>query len=120
LPDTWTKASGIDLDRAGTWLKRPGLSYQGTRFDRYWIPDGSLLEEWVRRGIKALSIPIPGTGLELKCVVSLLQFGGACFPADPNANEQPAQARPAPDVPFKPQWQDDKDSLFPVPPAGGQ
>src|SRR5690606_23161766 len=76
LPDEWSRQDGLDLDRAGTWLKRPGLEYRGTRFDKYWIPQGTLLQEWVRRGIKELSIPIPGTGLKLKCVVSLLQFGG--------------------------------------------
>lgn len=113
LPDDWSKGKRVDLDRAGTWLKRPGLEYRGTRFDKYWIPDGTLLEEWVRRGIKELSIPIPGTGLELKCVVSLLQFGGGCIPVDPNANEQPATGRPAPNIPFKPELQEDNGSVRP-------
>jgi len=113
LPDDWVKGKRVDLDRAGTWLKRPGMEYRGTRFDKYWIPDGTLLEEWVRRGIKELSIPIPGTGLELKCVVSLLQFGGGCIPVDPNANEQPATGRPAPNIPFKPELQEDNGSVRP-------
>ncbi len=117
LPDEWSKTNRLDLDRAGTWLKRPGLEYRGTRFDKYWIPDGSLLQEWVRRGIKELSIPIPGTGLQLKCVVSLLQFGGGCLPVDPDANEQPSSGRPAPDIPFKPELQEDNGSVRPSAPA---
>ncbi|MFP5374755.1 MAG: hypothetical protein ACLGHW_07630, partial [Gammaproteobacteria bacterium] len=48
-----------DLDRAGTWLQRPPYGYEPTRFDRYWIPGGTLLQEWVRRGIRNVSIPIP-------------------------------------------------------------
>lgn len=117
LPDEWSKTHRLDLDRAGTWLKRPGLEYRGTRFDKYWIPDGNLLQEWVRRGIKELSIPIPGTGLQLKCVVSLLQFGGGCLPVDPDANEQPSSGRPAPDIPFKPELQEDNGSVRPPAPA---
>ena len=114
LPDEWSKQDGLDLDRAGTWLKRPGLEYRGTRFDKYWIPQGTLLQEWVRRGIKELSIPIPGTGLKLKCVVSLLQFGGGCMPVDPDANEQPSTGRAAPAVPFKPELQEDNGSMRPA------
>ena len=115
LPDAWSKQDGLDLDRAGTWLQRPGLEYRGTRFDKYWIPEGNLLQEWVRRGIKELSIPIPGTGLKLKCVVSLLQFGGGCMPVDPDANEQSSTGRAAPDIPFKPALQEDNGSVRPVP-----
>jgi hypothetical protein len=113
LSDDWTKQSGIDIDRAGKWLSRPGLEYRGTRFDRYWIPGGTLLEEWVRKGIKQISIPIPGTGKSLQCVISLLQLGGGCIPVDPDVNEQPARARPPPDIPFKPQLQEDNGSVKP-------
>jgi len=113
LSDEWSKQSGIDIDRAGTWLKRPGLEYKGTRFDRYWIPGGTLLEEWVRKGIKQVSIPIPGTGKSLQCVISLLQLGGGCMPVDPDVNEQPARARPPPDIPFKPELQEDNGSVKP-------
>lgn len=115
LPDEWTKVSGVDVDRAGTWLKRPGLEYRGTRFDEYWIPQGTLLQEWVRRGIKKVSIPIPGSKRRLECVVSLLQLGGGCFPVNPDANEQPARARAAPDIPFKPELQEDNGSQKPAP-----
>lgn len=113
LPDEWTQVGGIDVDRAGTWLKRPGLEYRGTRFDEYWIPRGTLLQEWVRRGIKKVSIPIPGSKRRLECVVSLLQFGGGCFPVSPDANEQPTRARAAPDIPFKPELQEDNGSRRP-------
>ena len=114
LSDEWTQVSGIDVDRSGTWLKRPGLEYRGTRFDQYWIPQGTLLEELVRRGIKKVSIPIPGSKRRLQCVVSLLQFGGGCFPVNPDANEQPARARAAPDIPFKPELQEDNGSAKPA------
>ena len=116
LPDEWSDQDGLDLDRAGTWLKRPGLEYKATRFDEYWIPQGTLLQEWVRRGIKELSIPIPGTGIKLKCVVSLLQFGGGCMPYNPDVNEQSSTGRAAPEVPFKPELQEDNGSVRePVP-----
>lgn len=102
-----------DLDRAGTWLKRPPYDYTPTAFDKYWRPRETLLQEWVRKGIKKLSIPIPGTDKKLECVVSLLQFGGGCGIADPNKNEQPATARPPPDIPFKPELQEDNGSVRP-------
>lgn len=114
LSDKWTKQSGIDVDRAGTWLKRPGLEYRGTRFERYWIPGGTLLEEWVRKGIKKVSIPIPGTSKYLQCEISLLQLGGGCMPMDPDVNEQPARARPPPAIPFKPELQEDNGSVKPA------
>ncbi|MGV8923470.1 MAG: hypothetical protein ACOH1L_09010 [Thermomonas sp.] len=116
LSDDWTEQSGIDLDRAGTWLKRPGLEYQGTRFDRYWVPQGSLLEEWVRKGIKKVAIPIPGSKRQLRCMVSLLPPGAVCDPYSPDVNEQPARARPPPDVPFKPGLQEDNGSVKPTSP----
>jgi hypothetical protein len=102
-----------DLDRAGTWLQRPPYGYEPTRFDRYWIPGGTLLEEWVRRGIRNVSIPIPGTSKRLACVISVLQLGGGCGVVDPNLNEQPATARPPPDIPFRPELFEDPDALGP-------
>ena len=113
LPDEWTRQTGIDIDREGSWLKRPGLEYRGTRFDRYWVPQGTLLEEWVRRGVKRIAIPIPGSRTRLECVVSLLQLGGGCFPVNPDVNEQPATARPPPDIPFRPELQEDNGSVRP-------
>ena len=113
LPDEWSKQDSVNIDREGSWLKRPGLEYRGTRFDNIWIPGGTLLEEWVRRGIKKIAIPIPGSSARLECVVSLLQLGGGCFPVNPDVNEQPATGRPAPDVPFVPELQEDNGSQRP-------
>src|SRR5690606_17687597 len=74
----------------------------------------SLLAEWVRKGIKSVAIPIPGTnGKRINCVVSLLQLGGGCGISDPNLNEQAAEARPPPEVPFKPELQEDNGSVRP-------
>lgn len=125
-----------DFDRSGTWLKRKPYPYEPTRFDRFWRPNETLLEEWVRRGVKKVSIPIPGTTKHLECGVSLLQLGGGCWVVDANLNEQPPTARPPPDVPFKPGLQqgngatpprpggtparDPKDPFpIPIPPLGG-
>lgn len=116
LADEWTEQSGIDVDRSGTWLKRPGLEYRGTRFDQYWVPGGTLLEEWVRKGIKKVAIPIPGSKRQLRCVVSILPPGAICNPYSPDVNEQPARARPPPDVPFKPELQEDNGSVKPANP----
>lgn len=99
------------IDRMGTWLKRPPLDYTPSRFDRFWIPHESLLEEWVRRGIRSVAIPIPGTSKRIQCTISLLQAGGGCTISDPNLQDQEATARPPPDVPFKPELQEDRDSL---------
>jgi hypothetical protein len=106
-----------DLDRAGQWLKRPPYDYAPTTFDKYWIPHETLLQEWVRKGIKTLSIPIPGTNKKLSCVISLLQVGGGCGLVDPDINSQPASARPPPDVPFKPWLQEDNGSVRTPPPG---
>ena len=107
----------VDLDRSGTWLKRKPTDYEPTTFDKYWRPDETLLAEWVRKGIKKMAIPIPGTGKKLECVVSILALGGGCGISDPNLNDQPAEARPPPDIPFKPHLQEDNGSV--KPPPGG-
>ena len=99
------------IDRMGTWLKRPPLDYTPTRFDKFWVPNRTLLEEWVSRGIKKVAIPIPGTSKRIECTVSLLQGGGGCTIYDPNLQDQEAIARPPPDVPFKPELQEDRGSL---------
>jgi len=70
-------------------------------FDKYWIPGGSLLQDWVRAGVREMEIPIPGTGKRIRCVISVLQAGGACGLFDPDKNAQPAGARPPPDIPVK-------------------
>lgn len=101
--DNWSRDQ---LDRYGTWAKRPPIGYDPTRFDQYWIPSGTLLQEWVRRGIKQLAIPIPGTSKKINCTISLLQLGGGCGISDPNMQDQEAEARPAPDIPYKPELQE--------------
>jgi hypothetical protein len=70
-------------------------------FDKYWNPRESLLAEWVRKGIKSVEIGIPGTTKKVRCVVSLLQAGGGCGLYDPNLKDQPAGARPPPEIPVK-------------------
>lgn len=118
-PGTYT-AEIRDLDRAGTWLKRKPYPYEPTRFDRFWRPNESLLEEWVRRGVKQVSIPIPGSSKRIVCAISILQFGGGCWPEDPNVNEQPASARPPPDIPFKPHLQEGTGVTAPPPQDAGR
>jgi hypothetical protein len=105
-----------DLDRAGTWLRRKPNDFEPTSFDKYWVPNESLLAEWVRRGVRKVAIPIPGTGKSIECVISMLSLGGGCGISDPNLNDQPAGARPPPAIPFKPALQEDNGS---VKPAGG-
>lgn len=102
-----------NIDRHGTWLKRPPFDYEPTAFDRFWMPNESLLEEWVRRSVTEVRIPIPGTTKSIRCVTVLLAVGGACDIVDPNLQEQPAQARPPPDIPFKPELQEDPGALGP-------
>jgi hypothetical protein len=114
-----------DIDRAGTWLRRKPYPYEPTRWDRLWRPNETLLEEWVDKGVKQVGIPIPGTNKRIVCIISILQLGGGCGISDPNLNEQPARARTAPDVPFKPQLQEgngatwDKEGKAPPPKLPG-
>ena len=105
--DQWTRQR---LEAGGTWLRRPPPGHRAGRFDRYWVPNESVLAEWVRQGIRQVEIPLPGGSGTISCVISLLQFGGGCGVTDVNMQEQPARARPAPDIPFKPALQDDNGS----------
>jgi hypothetical protein len=105
--DSWSRER---IAQSGTWLKRPPYDYTPTSLDKYWVPSESLLAEWVRKGIKSIEIPIPGSSSRISCVVSLLQFGGGCGLTDPNMQEQPAEARPPPDIPFKRELQEDNGS----------
>lgn len=94
--DRWTRER---LEEAGTWLQRPPYDYEPTSFDKYWVPSESLLAEWVRRNVREVDIPIPGTNMKLKCSISVLQLGGGCglgslFP-------EPPKARPPPEIPVK-------------------
>ena len=106
IPPAVVTENITDLDRAGTWLKRPPNDYTPTIFDRYWLPGESLLQEWVRRGIREVSIPVPGSSKKIRCVVSILQLGGGCGVTDPDMQDQEAGARPPPAVPWKPELQD--------------
>ncbi len=99
------------IDRMGTWLKRPPIDYTPGRLERFFVPHGTLLEEWVRRNIREVFVPIPGTRKRLVCKVSLLQAGGGCTIDDPNLRDQEAEARKPPDVPFKSDLQEDQDGL---------
>ncbi|MDQ3617796.1 MAG: transmembrane repetitive protein, partial [Pseudomonadota bacterium] len=100
-----------NLDRSGTWLKRKPTDYEPTALDQFWRPSETLLEEWVRRSITTVRIPIPGTNKHVVCQTVLLLVGGGCGITDPNLNERPATARPPPDIPFKPHLQEDNGSL---------
>ena len=102
-----------NLDRAGTWLKRKPNDYEPTTFDKYWRPNETLLAEWVRKSVTTVRIPIPGTNKHIVCMTVLLALGGGCGITDPNLNEQPATARPPPDIPFKPELQEDNGSIRP-------
>lgn len=105
--DGWSKER---IAESGKWLKRPPYDYTPTSFDKYWVPQESLLAEWVRKGIKAMEIPLPGTNSKISCVISILQAGGGCGLTNPNMQDQPAVARPPPDIPFKKELQEDNGS----------
>ena len=107
----------VDLDHAGTGLRRPPIDYTPTRFDKFWTPSETLLEDWVRRNIRSVEIPIPGTSKHVHCVVSLLQLGGGCGIEDPNMQDQEAEFRKPPDVPFKKNLQEDQGALAKPPGA---
>ncbi|MCD9030281.1 hypothetical protein LDO32_00835 [Luteimonas sp. Y-2-2-4F] len=94
------------IDRMGTWLKRPSSDYEPTSLDEFWVPHENLLEEWVRRSIRTVLIPIPGSSKSIRCDVALLAFGGGCNITDPNMQDVEAEARPPPDVPWKPELQE--------------
>ena len=94
------------IDRMGTWLKRPPVDYTPSRFDALYVPHESLLQEWVRKNVREVYVPIPGTSKKVRCVVSLLQASGACTIDDPNLQDQEAEARPPPAIPYKPELQE--------------
>ncbi len=113
LPPGTVEDRITNLDRAGTWLKRKPNDYEPTTFDKYWRPNETLLAQWVRESITTIRIPIPGTNKHIVCQTVLLALGGGCGITDPNLNEQPATARPPPDIPFKPELQEDNGSIRP-------
>ncbi len=99
------------IDRMGTWLKRPPTDYQPTSLERFWVPSETLLQEWVRRSVQTVLIPIPGTSKTIQCNVALLAFGGGCGITDPYMQDVESDGRPPPDVPWKPELQEDQESL---------
>ena len=99
------------IDRRGTWLKRPPTDYEPTSLDRFWVPHENLLQEWVRRSVRTVLIPIPGTGKSIRCDVVTLAVAGGCSIYDPNLQDEPASARPPPDVPFRPELHEDQQGL---------
>ncbi len=113
LADDSFKPRFPDPYKEGTWLKRPSLGYRGTIFDGIWRPPETLLQEWIRKGVKSFDIPLPGGKVKIRCVVSLLQAGGGCGPVagKEGVHDQPAVARPAPDIPFKPELFENQDDL---------
>ena len=113
LADDSFKPRFPDPYKEGNWLKRPSLGYRGTIFDGIWRPPETLLQEWIRKGIKSFDIPLPGGKVRIRCVVSILQAGGGCGPVagKEGVHDQPARARAAPDVPFKPELFDNQGDL---------
>ena len=72
------------LDDAAKLFYRPqALSYESTRFEKYWKPDQDLLTDLLTRAVekttKEIRIPIPGDPKShLVCKISLLAMGGGC------------------------------------------
>jgi hypothetical protein len=73
------------LDDAKKYFYRNrALTYEGTRFDQYWIPDDQdmlteLLTRMVEATTKEITIPVPGNpGSKMVCRISLLALGGGC------------------------------------------
>ena len=98
------------IDRMGTWLRRPSSDFEPTSLDPFWVPHENLLEEWVRRSVRTVLIPIPGTSKSIRCDVALLALGGRCGVTDPNMQDVEAEARPPPDIPYKPELQEGNDA----------
>lgn len=103
-----------DPYKEGSWVKRQVRKDDPTMFEPYWVPQETLLEEWVRKGIKEIEIPLDGSGKRvIKCKISILQLGGGCGIAGGinGVKDNPAQARKPPAVPFKSKYFDDPSAL---------
>lgn len=83
LADGSTEYRIADLDKAGHFETRPVMEYQASKFERYWVPTESLLEEWVRRGVTKISIPIPGTNQHITCYTWIVPPAASCGVANP-------------------------------------
>lgn len=72
------------VDDARKLLHRnPPVTYESTRFDKYWKPDQDmltdLLTQLVEKTTKEIRIPVPGDpSSTMICQVSLLALGGSC------------------------------------------
>lgn len=95
------QAAARDAAAANAFLKRVPYAYEPTMFDKDWVPRENLLQEWVRKNIREVEVSIPGTSKKVRCVVSILQLGGGCSLGDGNLHDQPAVARPPPEIPIK-------------------
>ncbi len=103
-----------DPYKEGSWVKRQTRKDDPTMFEPYWVPHENLLEEWVRKGIKEIEIPLDGSGKRvIKCKISLLALGGGCGIAGGinGVKDNPARARKPPAVPFKSKYFDDPSAL---------
>lgn len=103
-----------DPYKEGSWIKRQARKDDPTMFEPYWVPNENLLEEWVRKGIKEIEIPLDGSGKRvIKCKISLLALGGGCGIAGGinGVKDNPARARKPPAVPFKSKYFDDPSAL---------
>jgi hypothetical protein len=67
------------LDGMQQFERPPAIAYEATRFDRMWVPPENLVEEWLRRSIREVRLPIPGLpGNRIVCSMSLLLLIGGC------------------------------------------
>ena len=98
VPSRWALAPFNNDWPSSIFVSMDPVAIDSVAFDflsQQW-PDQALLEEWVRRGVKTVAVPLPGTSKRLRCVVSLLQAGGGCSIDDPNMRDEEATARPPP------------------------
>lgn len=103
-----------DPYKEGSWIKRQVRKDDPTMFEPYWVPHENLLEEWVRKGIKEIEIPLGGDGKRvIKCKISILQLGGGCglAPGINGVQDNPARARKPPAVPFKSKYFEDPSAI---------
>ncbi len=103
-----------DPYKEGSWIRRQVRKDDPTMFEPYWVPHENLLEEWVRKGIKEIEIPLGGDGKRvIKCTISILQLGGGCGIGGGinGVKDNPARARKPPAVPFKSKYFDDPSAL---------
>jgi len=64
------------------------IEYNATRFDKYWKPDATLLDDMLERAVKAstlvVSVPVPGMpGYRVGCAVVIIAAAGGCGMSEP-------------------------------------